>query len=134
MIDRHEPSQFGTGNRNVGPLRILYIEDNSLVREITCELLANENREVVALGSAEEGILAYRDNRYDVVITDVNLPAMSGMDFVRQILKEVPGARVIITSGYSLRIDLASLGPHVRALMKPFDAPDIEALLTSLCG
>jgi CheY-like chemotaxis protein len=134
MIDRHDPGQFGTGNRDVGPLRILYIEDNSLVREITCELLANENREVVALGSAEEGMVAYRDNRYDVVITDVNLPAMSGMDFVRQILKEVPGARVIITSGYSLRIDLASLGPHVRALMKPFDAPEIEALLASLCG
>jgi CheY-like chemotaxis protein len=134
MIDSHEPSQVETGSRSVDPLRILYVEDNSLVREITCELLASENREVLALGSAEEGIAAYRDSRYDVVITDVNLPAMSGMEFVRQILKDVPGARVIITSGYSLRIDLASLGPHVRAIMKPFDAPEIEALLTSLCG
>jgi len=119
---------------NADPLRILYIEDNSLVREITCELLAGENREILALGSAEEGIAAYRDRHYDVVITDVNLPAMSGMDFVRQILKDSPCARVIITSGYSLRIDLASLGPHVRALMKPFDSPEIEALLSSLCG
>jgi CheY-like chemotaxis protein len=115
-------------------LRILYIEDNALVREITCELLASDDREVLALGSAEEAIVAYRDRQYDLVITDVNLPAMSGMDFVRQILKDAPGARVIITSGYSLRIDLASLGPHVRAIMKPFDSPEIEALLSSLCG
>jgi CheY-like chemotaxis protein len=133
MIDRPDPDQFATGSRSGGPLRILYVEDNSLVREITCELLAGDDREVVALGSAEEGIIAYRDRHYDLVITDVNLPAMSGMDFVRQILKEAPGARVIITSGYSLRIDLAALGPHVRAIMKPFDAPEIEALLSSLC-
>jgi CheY-like chemotaxis protein len=134
MMDRREPSPIETSRDTPEPLRILYIEDNSLVREITCELLATENREVVALGSAEEGIVAYRDQHYDLVITDVNLPAMSGMEFVRQILKEAPGARVIITSGYSLRIELASLGPHVRAIMKPFDAPEIEALLSSLCG
>jgi CheY-like chemotaxis protein len=134
MIEHHEPNSSETGSRSSGPLRILYIEDNALVREITCELLAGDDREVLALGSAEEAIVAYRDQHYDLVITDVNLPAMSGMDFVRQILKDAPGARVIITSGYSLRIDLASLGPHVRAIMKPFDSPEIEALLSSLCG
>ena len=134
MIEHHEPNSSETGSRSSGPLRILYIEDNALVREITCELLAGDDREVLALGSAEEAIVAYRDRQYDLVITDVNLPAMSGMDFVRQILKDAPAARVIITSGYSLRIDLASLGPHVRAIMKPFDSPEIEALLSSLCG
>jgi CheY-like chemotaxis protein len=134
MIERHEPNSGETGSRSPAPLRILYIEDNALVREITCELLAGDDREVLALGSAEEAIVAYRNGHYDLVITDVNLPAMSGMDFVRQILRDAPGARVIITSGYSLRIDLASLGPHVRAIMKPFDSPEIEALLRSLCG
>jgi len=134
MIERHEPNSSETGSRSPAPLRILYIEDNALVREITCELLAGDDREVLALGSAEEAIVAYRNGHYDLVITDVNLPAMSGMDFVRQILRDAPGARVIITSGYSLRIDLASLGPHVRAIMKPFDSPEIEALLRSLCG
>jgi CheY-like chemotaxis protein len=134
MIERHEPNSGETGSRGPAPLRILYIEDNALVREITCELLAGDDREVLALGSAEEAIVAYRNGHYDLVITDVNLPAMSGMDFVRQILRDAPGARVIITSGYSLRIDLASLGPHVRAIMKPFDSPEIEALLRSLCG
>jgi CheY-like chemotaxis protein len=116
------------------PLRILYIEDNSLVREITSELLANDQREVVAVGSAEEGIAAVGRQTYDVLITDVNLPAMSGMDFVRHILRDDPKARIIITSGYSLKLDLVKLGPHVRSLMKPFDAPEIEALLESLCG
>lgn len=116
------------------PLRILYIEDNSLVREITSELLANELREVVAVGSAEEGIAAFERRNYDVLITDVNLPAMSGMEFVRQVLRDDPQARIIITSGYSLKLDLAKLGPHVRSIMKPFDAPEMEAVLESLCG
>jgi len=117
-----------------GPLRILYIEDNSLVREITSELLANEQREVVAVGSAEEGIAAFGRRTYDVLITDVNLPAMSGMEFVRQVLRDDPKARIIITSGYSLKLDLEKLGPHVRSIMKPFDAPEMEALLENLCG
>jgi len=56
------------------------------------------------------------------------------MDFVRHILRDDPKARIIITSGYSLKLDLVKLGPHVRSLMKPFDAPEIEALLESLCG
>jgi CheY-like chemotaxis protein len=116
------------------PLRILYIEDNSLVREITSELLANEQREVVAVGSAEEGIAAFGQRTYDVLITDVNLPAMSGMEFVRQVLRDDPQARIIITSGYSLKLDLEKLGPHVRSIMKPFDAPEMEALLENLCG
>jgi CheY-like chemotaxis protein len=116
------------------PLRILYIEDNSLVREITSELLANDLREVVAVGSAEEGIDAFGRRNYDVLITDVNLPAMSGMELVRQVLRDDPAARIIITSGYSLKLDLDKLGPHVRAIMKPFDAPEMEALLASLCG
>jgi CheY-like chemotaxis protein len=116
------------------PLQILYIEDNSLVREITSELLANESREIVAVGSAEEGIAAFGRRNYDVLITDVNLPAMSGMDFVRKVLRDDPQARIIITSGYSLKLDLEKLGPHVRSIMKPFDAPEMEALLESLCG
>jgi CheY-like chemotaxis protein len=116
------------------PLRILYIEDNSLVREITSELLANDQREVVAVGSAEEGIDAVGRRNYDLLITDVNLPAMSGMDFVRQVLRDDPEARIIITSGYSLKLDLEKLGPHVRSIMKPFDAPEMEALLETLCG
>jgi CheY-like chemotaxis protein len=116
------------------PLRILYIEDNSLVREITSELLANELREVVAVGSAEEGIDAFGRRNYDVLITDLNLPAMSGMDLVRHILRDDPHARIIITSGYSLKLDLEKLGPHVRSIMKPFDAPEMEALLASLCS
>jgi CheY-like chemotaxis protein len=116
------------------PLRILYIEDNVLVREITSELLASEQREVVAVGSAEEGIAAFGHRNYDVLITDVNLPAMSGMDLVRQVLRDDPDARIIITSGYSLKLDLDKLGPHVRSITKPFDAPEMEALLASLCG
>jgi len=116
------------------PLQILYIEDNSLVREITSELLASESREIVAVGSAEEGIAAFGRRNYDVLITDVNLPAMSGMEFVRKVLRDDPQARIIITSGYSLKLDLEKLGPHVRSIMKPFDAPEMEALLESLCG
>jgi CheY-like chemotaxis protein len=43
-------------------LRILYVEDNQLVREVTSELLAQDEREVVARATAEEALAAFREN------------------------------------------------------------------------
>jgi CheY-like chemotaxis protein len=44
---------------SLSPLRVLYVEDNALVREITCELLADGLREVVAVTTAEEALSAF---------------------------------------------------------------------------
>ena len=62
------------------PLRILYVEDNPIVREITSELLVHDQRQIVALGTAEEALQEFSEHDFDVVITDVSLPAMSGLD------------------------------------------------------
>ena len=60
------------------PLKILYVEDNELVREVTAELLAQEQRQIVACADAEEALRKFSENSFDVVITDVSLPVMSG--------------------------------------------------------
>ena len=39
------------------PVRVLYVEDNALVRELTSELLATEGRQVIACGTAEEAVI-----------------------------------------------------------------------------
>jgi two-component system cell cycle response regulator CpdR len=115
------------------PLRILYTEDNPLVREITCELLARDTREIVAVGSGEEALATFKDNRFDIVVTDVSLPEMSGVDLIRFIKRLDPSIPVIVVSGYALdRTDL-QLGPSVRAITKPFDVPQMDALIRELC-
>jgi CheY-like chemotaxis protein len=114
-------------------MRILYVEDDPLVREVTCELLAQPTREVLAVSSAEEALSVFKPDAFDVVVTDVSLPAMSGMDMARRMLKLAPAAAIIIATGYDLQGGLERLGPHVRAIRKPFEVPELDGLLSELC-
>jgi two-component system cell cycle response regulator CpdR len=116
------------------PLRILYVEDNPLVREITSELLVQTQRHVVALGTAEEALQEFAEHPFDVVITDISLPAMSGLDLARKILNIEPKAPIIIASGYFLDLSVKTWGPNVRAIVKPFEGSEIDALIAELCA
>lgn len=113
-------------------LRILYVEDDPLVREVTCELLAHPARAILAVSSAEEALSVFKPGAFDVVLTDVSLPAMSGLDMVRAMLKLAPTVAIIIATGYDLQVGLGDFGPRVRTIRKPFDTPQIESLLDEL--
>lgn len=115
-------------------LRILYVEDNALVREVTSELLIQDHRHIVALSTAEEALQEFQAQTFDIVITDVSLPAMSGLDLVRKILDVKPNAPIIVASGYLLDLNVLKLGPTVRAIVKPFEAAEIDALIEELCA
>jgi CheY-like chemotaxis protein len=115
-------------------LRILYVEDNLIVREVTAELLAQDDREIVALGTAEEALAEFKQSNYDLVITDVSLPVMSGMDLARTILSINPKVPIIIASGYAVDLALKAWGPQVRSIIKPFDSAEIDAVITAVCS
>jgi two-component system cell cycle response regulator CpdR len=122
------------GSRPNLPLRILYIEDNEIVREVTSELLVKNDRQIVALGTAEEALREFSEQAFDIVITDVSLPAMSGLDLARNILTLKPRTSIIVASGYFLDLSLQKWGPNVRAIIKPFDVEQIDALIEELCA
>jgi CheY-like chemotaxis protein len=112
-------------------MRILYVEDDPLVREITCELLAQPAREILAVASAEEALGVFKPGAFDVVLTDVSLPSMSGLDMARRMLLLAPTMAIIIATGYDSLVGL-DLGPRVRSIRKPFDVPQIDGLLNEL--
>ena len=114
------------------PMKILYVEDNDLVREVTAELLGQEQRQIVACADAEEALRRFNENSFDVVITDVSLPVMSGIELARNILAIKPNLPLIIASGYSLNFGLENWGANVRAIIKPFESDEIEALISDL--
>ena len=114
------------------PLKILYVEDNAVVREVTAELLAQDKREIVACASAEEALEEFHKSAFDIVITDVSLPVMSGMDLARSLLRLKPRLPIILASGYALDFALENWGSNVRAIIKPFEPPEIEALISDL--
>lgn len=102
------------------------------MREVTAELLAQEQRQIVVCADAEEALKEFRENPFDIVITDVSLPVMSGIDLARNILTIKPDFPIIIASGYSLDFGLENWGANVRAIIKPFEGPQIEALISDL--
>jgi DNA-binding response OmpR family regulator len=115
-------------------LQILYVEDNAQVRELTCALLATPSREITAFGTAEEAQQEFSQRHFDLVIADANLPGISGIELARELLRQKPDTAIIIASGYRLNAAVEKLGRNVRALVKPFDAAELEALIRGLVG
>ena len=113
-------------------LRTLFVEDNLELREQIADLLADEGLDLLSCASAEEAMEAYAREAFDLVVTDVSLPRMSGVDLARAILRRTPEAWVVFSSGYAMGADLMRLGPHVRALLKPFELQDLQTLLVEV--
>jgi CheY-like chemotaxis protein len=80
---------------------ILVVDDHFETLELLrymLELTSHEYR-VLGVPSAEEGLLEIRRRPYDLLITDVNLPGMSGFELVRKVLSHNPDLPIIVISG-----------------------------------
>jgi CheY-like chemotaxis protein len=130
----HSENPLSVSELKPSACRILYVEDNDIVREITTELLMQSHPHVVASRTAEEGLHEFKAGSFDVVITDISLPAMSGLDLARNILVLEPKMPIIVASGYALDSSVQTLGPNVRAIIKPFEVEQIGALIAELCA
>ncbi|KQW43335.1 hypothetical protein ASD88_14740 [Pelomonas sp. Root662] len=113
-------------------LRVLFIEDNADLREQITYLLEELGLEVEACATAEDALATYAPEKFDLVMTDVSLPRMSGVDLARAILRQQPDTWLLFSSGYAMGDDLSAFGPNVRALLKPFEIPDLELLLDEI--
>ena len=113
--------------------QILVVDDHFEMLEFLRSMLELSNRDHQVLGvpSAEEGFLELRRTPFDLVITDVRLPGMSGFELVRQIQALRPDLPIIMITAYSSpqgKREAAELGVY-RYFEKPLDA---DALLASV--
>jgi len=113
---------------------ILYVEDNQPVRDMLAALLGTDARAVVAVGSAEEALAVLDVQRFDVLITDIGLPTMSGIELARRARERQPALWVIVSSGYEWSGGLEALEPRVAWLRKPPDIAQLEALLARIAA
>lgn len=113
-------------------MRILYVEDNPELREIIGSLMEGEGQTVTSVASAEEALELEARERFDVLVSDVSLPGISGTDLARKVLAKDPERWVVLCSGYELGQYPGSWGPNVRTLLKPFELEELESLLTAI--
>jgi diguanylate cyclase (GGDEF)-like protein len=81
-------------------LRLLYVEDNPSDREITLKLLKNFFKEIVIAVDGQDGLEKFRQSYFDLVLTDVNMPNMNGLDMLEAIKKEDEEVHSIILSAH----------------------------------
>lgn len=116
------------------PFVILYVEDNVSIRESFAEILATAERRVVCVGDGAGAREALREQKVDLLMTDIELPDGSGIDVAREALQQNPGLPVIVCSGHDLSDITQSLGPTAHPLRKPVDFDELEALVERLAG
>ena len=117
--------------------RVLLVDDEYMITEGLKVLIPFEkwNMEVVSTANDAETALAYiKDNPVDLVITDVNMPGMNGLQMIEQMKNSLPNAAFIILSGYqefeyvktALNLQVADY------LVKPVDKVELAAILEKL--
>ena len=112
-------------------MRVLYVEDNQQLRESIASLLQCEGRQVVTCISAEEALDLDTQDPFDLVITDVTLPGMSGLEMSSQMLAAEPLRWIVLCSGHQVQDEVKALGPNVRALIKPFGVDDLDSVVST---
>ncbi len=110
-------------------LRTLFVEDNEYLREQVAWMLEQEGLDLAVCATGEQAEIEWQRGAFDILITDVSLPRMSGVDLARRILAAAPDTWVVFATGYPMADRLAQFGPHVRSLDKPFDAVDLQRVL-----
>ena len=85
---------------------ILIIDDEPGIRTVLSDIIRDENHNVLTAGDGFEGLSTLKEQSVDLVILDVWLPNMGGIDVLKEIKKEYPNIEVIMISGHA-NIDIA---------------------------
>ncbi|SRR5579871_2361511 len=114
------------------PQRILIIDDDAMLSELMAATLAEHD--VTRAETAEQGLDCYRKNPFDVVICDLVLPGMKGLEFIEALRAEYPQARIMVVSAHGSGENLlATLRRRVvDFLVKPFDPQELKVAVANL--
>lgn len=106
---------------------ILVVDDDEVIRETLCELLSAEYSCQTA-DTAEEALAKLEAQRFDVVLTDISMPGLNGMELLQRVVENYPGTPVIIISGHSDQDQAQSLISRgaFDYLLKPFRLEVVE--------
>ena len=111
--------------------RILVVDDEITVCKSIRRSIQSENYDVDMALSGEEALKKDRENPYDLIITDLMMPGISGLDLLRAVKEHRPEAAVIMITGYptiKTAVESVKLGAF-DYLPKPFTPADLRGVV-----
>jgi len=117
-------------------LSVLYVEDDKVImKQIKSFLFKLFGRVDIAL-NGEDGLIKFKDNKYDLIITDITMPVMNGIEMIKEIKAINDNQSIIAMSSHSkpeYTVPLINLGVD-RFILKPFEIKLFLAVLSKVCG
>ncbi|HEY1113405.1 MAG TPA: sigma-54 dependent transcriptional regulator [Chitinophagaceae bacterium] len=110
---------------------ILIIDDEKAIRKTLSEILSFEGYDIVEAADGEEGLKQFREKTYDVVLCDIKMPKLDGMEFLQKAMEHNPDVPVIMISGHGnieTAVEAVKKGAY-DFIQKP---PDLNRLLITI--
>jgi len=115
-------------------MTVLVVDDDAAVAEFCCGILSKAGHLVLTVRSGKAALAALDEHEVDVVLSDVRMPAMDGVDLLRAISPSEAGPDVVLMTGFasiSSAVEAIRLGAY-DYLVKPFEADQLTATLQRL--
>ena len=115
-------------------IKLLYVEDSETTRRQTLKLLSNFFDDITTAVDGQEGLELFKKNSFDMIITDINMPNMSGIEMLKKIKKSNTNIPCIIMSAHddskyfieSIRLDIDGY------ILKPLDIEFFSKILMKI--
>ena len=113
---------------------LLYIEDEKDIRENVTELISEYFAKFLTASCAEEGYEVFEDNEIDIIITDIEMASMSGLDLLEKIREENQHIHLVVISAHTKIEYLLEAIPFKleQYVVKPLNSKKIRELLSTL--
>ena len=110
---------------------ILIIDDEKAIRKTLMEILSFEGYDIVEAADGEEGLKQFKEKEYDVVLCDIKMPKLDGMEFLQKATEHNPDVPIIMISGHGnieTAVEAVKKGAY-DFIQKP---PDLNRLLITI--
>jgi CheY-like chemotaxis protein len=109
--------------------KILLVDDNTIVRDMLVDLVASLGYHADAAAGGEQALALFDSARYDIVLTDLLMPGMSGWDVLAALRQRDPHVPVVIVTGSPVVGDPRASQPGVAVLKKPVDVAELDSMI-----
>lgn len=118
-----EEKSLGISMKEGKGVRVLVIDDEELVRDVLFQTLSRAHYQVTLASSGEEGLRLFEETPFDIVLSDLAMPGVSGWEVCRRIKEVSPRTPVAMITGWGLELDPQKVEESRvdRVISKPFD-------------